>query len=283
MYILFDIGGTNMRVAASRDGNTIDEVLAVETPADFEEGIAALASTAEQVAGDTSVTAAAGGFPGSFGRRGGTPYGAPNLPAWTGKSLREELKERFGAPVSVLNDADIAALGEAVYGAGQEYRIVAYLTISTGVGGGRVVDGNIDAYRFGLEPGHQVIDAGRTTENKGMPQTLEDCIGGASIQEYFGKPAKDVTDPAVWEKSHRLLAVGLINVIRLWSPDAIVLGGGQVLGGSIGVAEVERIVREDFAAFLPSSPDALPSTFTEAQLGGEAGLWGALALLGRQE
>ncbi len=283
MRILFDIGGTHMRVAAAESDKRIGEVTILDTPQDFTAGVHMLAEAARGLTGDAEITAAAGGFPGSFGREGGVPYGAPNLPSWIGKPVRDELQEAFGAPVTILNDADIAALGEAHYGNGRGYDIVAYLTISTGIGGGRVVDGVLDAYRFGFEPGHQVIDAAGTLgDGDGRPQKLEDCIGGAALEKRFGISARNIDDPAVWQQSHRLLAVGIVNVIRFWSPDVIVLGGGQVLGGSIEVEEVERIVRGDIRELLPSSSEAIPA-FSEAELGDEAGLCGALALLSRDE
>jgi glucokinase len=85
---------------------------------------------------------------------------SPHLPKWVDKPLGSRLEKALGVKVLLENDAALAALGEAVFGAGRRAEIVGYLTISTGIGGARVVDGRIDKKSVGFEPGHMIIDVG---------------------------------------------------------------------------------------------------------------------------
>ena len=83
---------------------------------------------------------------------------APHLPGWIRKPFSERLKAELACPVFLENDSAIVALGEAHHGAGKGDDIMAYLTVSTGMGGARIVHGAIDVNVFGFEPGHQYID-----------------------------------------------------------------------------------------------------------------------------
>ena len=83
-------------------------------------------------------------------------YGGDN---WANFGFEEELRATLGTPVEIRNDADLAGLGEAVYGAGRDASIVAYFGIGTGVGTARIVNGNIDSGAYDFEAGHQIVDA----------------------------------------------------------------------------------------------------------------------------
>src|SRR3989344_5345381 len=161
MHILFDIGGTKMRVAASRDGRGLDEVRVEKTiPYDFEEGMRVFESLVTDVAGGESITHVVGGIAGALNREKTHLVNSPNIGGWVHKPLKEVLETRFKAKVFLENDTALVGLGEAVHGAGKGFSIVAYITVSTGVGGVRVVDGAIDKNIFGFEPGHHIIDMG---------------------------------------------------------------------------------------------------------------------------
>jgi fructokinase len=119
----------------------------------------------------------------------------------------------------------MVGLGEATHGAGKDKYIVAYITVSTGIGGCRIENEHITANAMGFEPGHQIIDIDGSVCGCNGNGHLEGIVSGAAFQRIHGKPAKDIEDPAIWEKAARDLATGLHNVLVFWSPDCIILGG----------------------------------------------------------
>lgn len=268
MYILFDIGGTNMRLAASRDGKTFGEPKIVPTPAHFDEGIAVFKKLSLELADGEKILAAAGGIPGPLNKEKTEVLNAPNLPGWNKKPLKMQLEKATGAKVYIENDAAVAGLGEATYGAGKGKEIVAYLTISTGVGGARIVHGVIDANALGFEPGHHIIQMNSTGA-----RDLESYISGKAVEKRFGKKPYEITDEAAWDEIAKFLAYGLNNITALWSPDIIVLGGSMMK--KIGIP-VER-VRYHLKHIMKIFPE-LPQ-IEKAKLGDAAGLYGALAFL----
>lgn len=264
MYLVFDIGGTKMRLASSVDGKTLSETIIISTPANFEEGLSELEKTAQQLIGNQELTAVAGGIPGILDDKQSTPIRLTNLPSWVDQPLKTKLQNTFHAPVFLENDAALAALGEAIYGAGQGKKIVAYLTISSGVGGARVVKGEIDQRSIGFEPGNQII-------NLNPVQTLEEIISGKALEEKYHQKPEEITEQEVWVEVAKDLAIGLNNIIVLWSPEVIVLGGGEMK--SIDLEKVKENLRGLLKIF-PQIPEV-----TLSRLGDRAGFLGALEYL----
>src|SRR3989344_7879025 len=143
MYLLFDIGGTKMRVAYSRDGHAFEEPRIVATPQNFAVGMQTIERTARELSAGRPLRGVAGGIAGSLDESKEKVFRAGNLSDWAGKPLKKELEKIFHTEVFLENDAALGALGEAVAGVGKGKAIVAYLTISTGVGGARIVNGEI--------------------------------------------------------------------------------------------------------------------------------------------
>lgn len=271
MLLLFDVGGTKIRVAVSRDGATFGEPKIIATPASFADGMAALKKLTGELSAGERITAVSGALAGSFDRARTTLLNGENIPDWVGKPMRAELEHMFGAPVSLENDAAAACLGEAIYGAGKGKEIVAYLTVSTGVGGARVTNGRIDASAIGFEPGNQIIDAGRGFINWPVYRLMD--ISGRGLERIFQKHPAEIEDVAVWERVAEVLAIGVNNTIVYWSPDIVVIGGSVM--ESIPLDYVEERVREIRRGFTVSPP------LTRTALGDSAGLWGALARAGQ--
>lgn len=280
MYILFDIGGTKMRLTGSRDGKTFGEAMKVPTPRDnFEEGIRTFADTAHRIAGGETIEGAAGGIAGPFDSTKSMLVNAPNIPGWNRKPLKEELEKALGCNVHLENDTAAVGLGEAHAGAGKGAEIMVYITVSTGVGGARIVDGRVDANRFGCEIGHHIINADdriSCISCKADRGELESYVSGTAFRRKFGTDAFKVDDDAAWESAARLLAIGLNNVAVFWSPDVIVIGGSMVAGTSGRVIPFERIEYhyERTLTIFPERPE-----LRKAELGDIGGLYGALALL----
>lgn len=264
-YILFDIGGSKSRVAISADGERIAKKEIFDTPDDFNEGIERIVAAIKGLIGSSKIGAVAGGLPGPLDRDRTMSINPPNLPAWKNMPFKAKLTEKLGIDnIYLVNDAAAAGIGEALYGAGQGYDIVAYLTISTGIGGARIINGNIDVNSLGFEPGHQIIDI-----SSGLD--LEETISGSAIEKRYGKKAEDIHDKAIWEEIERTLAVGLNNTIVHWSPDIVVLGGSMI--DSIDIIKLREYTAK-YCRIFPTIPPIV-----KRALGDDTGLYGAMGYL----
>lgn len=276
-YLVFDIGGTNTRVARAETLGEIDESVSFKTPADFEAGIAAIGEATEKLL-DASPIAAAGGVRGMLSGDKDMIISDVKLTAWLEQPLRTELERRLGSQVWLENDAAMAGLGEAVYGAGKGYEIVAYHTVSTGVGGAKIENGKIDSFSVGFEPGRQVLDIDRTILGEETTPTLENLVSGTAVEMRMGsKPYEIAQDDLLWDQLAFFLGNGLRNTILYWSPDIIILGGSMILGDP--KIELERIIshtNEILGAEL-SCP-----VIETATLGDASGLYGAMARLAQE-
>jgi predicted NBD/HSP70 family sugar kinase len=276
MYILFDIGGTNMRVALSRDGETFEEPRIISTPKDFDAGMLAIKGLVQELTGGAAITASGGGIAGTLSRDRATFLNGPHLAGWNGKPIKQALENAIGAPVYLENDTAIVGLGEAVAGAGKDHHIVAYVTVSTGVGGVRIVNKSIDVSTMGFEPGHQIIDAGgalHQTSVGGNGIDLEGYISGTAISERYHKKPYEILEPEFWDEMARLLAYGLNNTIVHWSPDVVVIGGSMM--NKIGIP-IDR-VRAHLKGILHIYPE-LP-LIEHSLLENLGGIYGALAYI----
>lgn len=275
MYILFDIGGTKTRVIGTRDLKTFaSEPTVFKTHKNYDEGARLLAETIKKAAGNESIETIGGGIAGPVDQKTGRIVGGRNLQGWFKKPLRDDLKREFNVPVYIENDAALVGLGEMHYGAGSTKGIGVYLTVSTGVGGARYEGGVIDKKTLGFEPGTQIIDPDRTLCPDCESGELESYIGGAATERRMGKKPYDIVDPAFWDTYAKYLAYGLNNIIALWSPDFIVLGGSMIAGDpAISVSKVKEHLKNILTIF-----PVLPS-IKKAELGDLGGLYGAMVFI----
>ena len=252
--ILFDIGATKTRIAFSENGEFFEEPKVFKTSENYDEALKMFVETAKILAGDGKIKKVVGGMSRSVK---GLPY----------EKFKEDLKMAFSAEVAVENDAAMVGLGEANFGAGRGFEIVAYITVSTGVGGVRIVNGKIDETTIGFEPGKQImdIDSGKT---------LEDMISGRALQAKTGKHPKEITDEAVWDEHAKILAIGLNNIIVEWSPSCVVLGGSMITGNPCIPLDKTREHLKEILKIFPEIPP-----IKKGELGDFGGLYGALAYL----
>ena len=263
-----------MRLAVSKDGKSFGEPKIVTTPKDFMEGMRLFERLARELLGDAKPEAVAGGIAGPLDGEHTMLVSSPHLSSWTGEPLKRELEKRFGMPVYLENDAAIVGLGEVIHGAGRGYDIVVYITVSTGVGGARFVDGKIDRNAMGFEPGHQIIDMNGAVcpgcKKKGY---LGRYVSGAAVEQRFGKHPAEITDEKTWEELARWLAVGLNNSIVHWSPNIVVLGGSMMLKSPGISIERVKVHLEKINHIFPKLP-----ILKTAELKDLGGLYGALVL-----
>lgn len=273
-YVLFDIGGTKTRVAVSDDLKTFSKPVSYKTPNKPEDGVKKLIESVSELS-DGTIEGIAGGI---RGRLTELKTGIQNdavLTKWAGFSLTAALKKKYACEVFLENDAAIAGVGEAVFGAGKGLEIVAYHTVSTGVGGAKIEDGDIDEASNGFEPGHQILDIDRTVLGEEITPTLENLISGTAVAQRFGIKAYEIpqTD-IIWNELAEYLGQGLRNTILYWSPDAIVLGGSMIIGDPrIEIDTIRKYTVEALDGFVDAP------LITTAQLGDSAGLYGAMAIL----
>jgi len=140
MHLLLDIGGTKLRITTTNDSGSFDKPVVYSTPPDFDEAMQLINQHIKKhlAANPTDINQTIVAVPGMVRSDGSVLKDSPNLPGWNNQPLLKELSKLTDGSVHLLNDADVAGLGEAVSGAGQDYDIVAYLTVSTGIGDNNV-------------------------------------------------------------------------------------------------------------------------------------------------
>jgi len=162
MFIVFDIGGTKTRIGTTHDFVTLDDVVKFDTPLDYKLGIETIREKIQTITKGIAPQAMAGGIRGPLNHEKTGIVSESKLHDWVGRNIAHDIGSIFFAPVYLENDTALVGLGEVTHGAGKGFDIVAYHTVSTGVGGARYVHEHIDSTSIGFEPGHQVLDIDRT-------------------------------------------------------------------------------------------------------------------------
>lgn len=261
-------------MGVSGDLKTLDKSESFNTPQEFDKGIEQMVATVKKLTND-KVTAIAGGIRGPLNEEKTGITNDSLIPKWAGKSVVDALKKHYKVEIFLENDSAIAGLGEAVYGAGKGLDVVAFHTISSGVGGVKIEDGEIDMASVGFEPGHQILDIDRTVLGDDITPTLENLVSGTAVAERFGMKAYEIPQSdVVWDELAEYLAQGLRNTIMYWSPDVIVLGGSMITGDPrIEIDAIRKYTVAVLDGFVPTPH------ITMAELGEEAGLYGAMGIL----
>src|SRR6266568_4237500 len=338
-----DLGGTHIRTAVLQGPKLHSRVslLTGENPTPerilprvygaIQQALDEAHITLDQIAGMGVAT------PGPLDNRTGVIYSPPNLPGWDNIPLRDLIQQHFNKPIFIENDAHTAGLGEYMFGAGRGSKHMVYLTVSTGIGGGVIINGKILEGANGTagELGHMTIDWKGERCNCGNIGCLEYLASGTAIARYANEagqgadllafastmlehtatvpdqaalPTHDPnTQPldeydelsgevesllvnartvaraaeagiplarAIITHAAEALGVGLVNIIHIYNPDIIILGGGVMRMGRMLMEPALRIVQER-AMKAPSDSVRIALT----QLGRNAGLVGAGALI----
>lgn len=217
MYGAVDIGGTKTLLAVFDDSGALVEQIKFPTPEIYEDFIKELAATVDKLA-TKDFQAIGVAAPGKIDHQQGSLIAGGNL-KWQKAPLHGDIEHIFLAPVFVENDAKAAALSEARL-AGPEYKKVVYITISTGIGVGICVNGEIDSTLHDSEIGLMKV------EYKGEMVSWESIASGNALVKMYGKRASEQEDPGVWAEMAHNMAKGLVAIIAMVQPDLIVFGGG---------------------------------------------------------
>lgn len=253
--IAFDMGGTRTRFARIEEGGVRD-IVKVDTPRTVLQFTHALRAYAQKHGGTDQVVGAVAGMV-----EAGVVVDAPNLAHLNGVDLAREINSLLSVPVLLHNDAALEAIGEAHAGAGKDHHSVLYITVGTGVGGALVVDGVIPPYARSFEPGRQLIAPG---------ETLESVIAGGALMRRFEKSPKDL-ERSVYESLSVPFAAGIHNILCVYSPDIV------VLGGSLMNEENGYKINTIRGALEKMHTGKLPE-IVAAALKDEAGLYGAMVV-----
>ncbi len=268
-WALIDIGGTKTRVAICEDGETFITPVIFATPQNYEQAISLIAKTTLDLARG-AVGQAMVGVAGPLNRDKSMLVSAPNIVDWNTKPLKQDLLDNLNCQVYLENDTALVGLGEAVHGAGRGCGIVAYLTVSTGLNGVRLVNKQIDVNFFGFEIGRQIV----SWQDFPRAGDLESLVSSGGILRTTGKSHLEINEPDFWQERTQALAAGIVNTALFWSPEVILVGGG--LAYKYNLKEIELLL-SDVQKGLRAFPKLV-----DASLGDDGGLYGALHLLQTQ-
>jgi glucokinase len=300
--IAMDIGGTQIRAAAYLRGSTTPEAVQ-RTPTRGEgtafERICALIQSIWPDHGTVEKIVVA--LPGPLNPETGVIFSAPNIPGWENFPIGPELEKRFGVPARIGNDANLAALGEWRFGAGQGHHHVLYLTVSTGIGGGVISDDRLLLGSRGLasEVGHTTVLPDGPMCGCGQRGHLEALAAGPAIARYAQEQinngtksvlagrkkltARDVSEAACegdalaiqsLERAGIYIGQALAGFLHLFNPSIVIFGGGVSFSGKF----LLEPVKEALEKHVMDKSYLNDLVIANAALGDDAGLMGALAL-----
>ena len=304
----FDIGGTKSIVGVADESGRVLAMRRLETrgalgPAQALDRMKAAAHDVVEEAG-VRVDVIGIGCGGPLDRRSGTLYTVPNLPGWEGICLTGEFGGEFGVPAYLENDANAAAMGEHLFGAGKGVDDFVFLIVGTGIGGGIIANGRI--YRgYGEnagEIGHHKIAPDGPRCPCGDRGCLESLASGTSIARIAREGLADHPDTIlrqwtsspeevtaemvaraaaggdefasdVWSQCMRNLGIGVANVVNILNPKLVILGGGVTKAGEMLFEPVRTVVKERAMPALAADVEIVP-----AANGDLMGLMGAFAV-----
>jgi glucokinase len=288
MIIGIDLGGTKIAAALVTPGGRI--ITDVNIPTEAAKGKEYVIGNIKKAAHNLisgakeKVTCLGIGVPGPISYEKGIVIEPPNLPGWKSVNLKKILEKEFRVPVHLDNDANCAALAEARFGAAKKARNFIYITVSTGIGGGIIIDRQLYRGAIGAagEFGHMVIDPRGPLCGCGNHGCFEALASGSAIKKRSGMDAiavelaarqGDKKALAVIQETAHYLAIGIANLVNIFNPEMVVIGGG--------VSKMRELllnpVRQEFKKYALTLP-AKKVKIVRVKLGGEAGVLGAAAL-----
>lgn len=215
MYLGVDIGGTKTLVSVLTDEAKIVETKKFPTPKSYDHFVLELANVFHHL--DHKDFKAAGvAAPGKIDRKHGRVVDLGNLD-WKNFPLQADCEKIFKCPTVIENDANLAALSEAMLH--KDVDKVLYVTVSTGIGMGVVYKQQLDPGMLDSEGGHMLLPF------KGKLTKWESFASGRAIFNHFGKKAADIHDEKDWQHIVRNLSLGFYELIAVCQPDLIIVGG----------------------------------------------------------
>ena len=308
-YIGIDIGGMTIKgIILKADGTVLCQDR-IETGCEFGgenmcKNIVELINRMMLKVGDykTDVAGVGVGCPGLIDSKTGTVVFAGNLKLEY-FPLAKTISDKVGLPVKITNDANAAALGEAKFGAGKKFSDSILITLGTGVGSGVIIDGKLyeGGKSAGTEIGHMVIEHDGELCTCGRRGCFERYSSASALMKKTREVMEDDTSSEMWSKytpqtvsgrtpfefydtDHaakkvvdwyvKYLACGITNIVNIFRPQIVMLGGGVSEQGEKLTAPVQKLVDKEIFA----GTDFAPVKVVKATLGSAAGAYGAAAL-----
>ncbi len=263
-----------MAAAAGADGSIINRMRAA-TPRGVQEGTAELDRMIAEVAAGKKILGIGAAIGGPLDWQAGV-VSPLHQPEWREVPLKRIMQDTWGCPFYVDVDTNVAALGEVTFGEVDGDPLL-YITVSTGMGGGLVVNGRIYRGGGGAHPeiAHQSIrwrssHPERISCECGLPDCLEAMVSGNGIRRVYGRTAEQLSE-SEWEEVAWNLGQGLRNAAALYAPAVIVLGGGVALGGGDRLIGMAASVMREHLRIVP------PPQVYLSSLGYDTALLGAIA------
>jgi glucokinase len=293
-----DLGGTNLRVALVSDEGEI--IRKIKRPSS-DRIVASILESIDEI-GQVGVLGIGLGIAGLIDRKNNRVFASPNLRAAEGVDIVGEIRRRFDVPVYMENDANAAALGEKIGGAGRSFDNFVLLTLGMGIGGGMVYEGKL--VKVSAEIGHMSINADAekcpcgnigclenyasaramvskavTLLEKGSESLLKECCKGSIYKItpediYRTALEGDMLSREILRDAGKHLGVGLANIINIFSPEAIILAGGLIGAWNIYVHEAIKEASRRAYKDLFDSVKIIPSSLSD-----NAGIIGAACLV----
>lgn len=310
LVLALDIGGTNFRlVLADERGRILKRRSGPTHPEQGPEGLLRRVKRGvEGVLSDPGtrrmVKGVGVGVAGPLDLESGMLLHPPNLPGWHHVPLKSMLEESLGFPVWLRNDVDLGALGEHRFGAGRGFQQLIYLALGTGIGGGVILDGQLlsGTRVSAMEAGHMVVSPGGPRCNCGREGCLEVLASGTAIArraaerlsrgeqsrmiemvkgveritaELVARAANkgDRVAQQVLQEAGEWLGIGVVNLILLFDPEVVIIGGGVAGAGDFLLEPVRQAVRRWVVPYFEREVPVVQS-----QLGANSNLMGAVAL-----
>jgi len=275
--LAIDVGGTKFSMALFQG----DQMVARESRATDREGgrewmLAQIVRIARQWEGQHPFDRCGIGFGGPVEFQKQRVARSTHVGGWLDFPLTAWIERELRVPALMDNDANVGALGEALFGAGAGYSPLFYMTLSTGIGGGIVSDGKVyrGADSYAGEIGHITIRPGGPECLCGEFGCFERLCCGLWLEKDYGRPAKELLlDPAFVGRYVTDLALGLKAAIMLLNPARIVIGGGIGKAGEKLFGPLRAELRRRITDWSRARIDVVP-----AALGDDSVLYGALAL-----
>ncbi|WP_270180159.1 ROK family protein [Alkalihalobacillus sp. CinArs1] len=244
-YMGIDLGGTNLRVGVTDEQGHLLQVMQIPTIATsgYTSIIARMIDLIKELTDTYKVETIGIGSPGPLNPFDGIVMSPPNLPGWKDVPITEIVQKEVSIPTLLINDADAAALGEAMYGAGKGKQSSFYITVSTGVGGGYVLQNKIvqGEHGYGAEIGNMIIKPNGPKHANMNAGSLEALASGTAIGregkarlgiEGGAKEVFAMADEgnqaaiAIISEAMDALAIGIANLVHTLDPSVFILGGG---------------------------------------------------------
>jgi len=305
-----DLGGTNIKIGIVSDKGKLVKSISIKTEADCgpKNVIANIIKGVETilVKNKLKIQGIGIGCPGVVSTKKGIVENAPNLPGWKNVKLGPIIKEKFGYKVHLENDANAAAIGELMFGAGKKFDSFVMVTLGTGVGGGIVFNKTIFRGDFGAagEIGHISIDVNGPKCNCGSTGCIEAYAGNSYLKEQIRSELKDYPESKVWkliendlskvspkiiqaasekkdayakfviERMGKQLGAALASLSNLLDISTFIIGGGVAGFGKLLFDSTRLTISERVLLPLRSRVLVIP-----AKLKNEAGIKGASSLV----